>query len=216
MRVRAAWGMHAMKDAVLSRRQLLKGAGAVGVLGALGIPTTVFADDEEVELLRWDLIRGVQGVILDGGQNMATDTATGDVLTITGSGQGAPKRKMATGGGTYVHMHDGKVFSQGVYRVTGFKSWKAAGGSLVGAGVSNGIGTLEQTMGGLLVMNIVTTAAPSFGGGSVPAVLGVDCAAPGVRFPIVEGVHVDVLSFHFKQSSGFNGFNIFHRLQGGD
>src|SRR3989449_8735762 len=43
----------AMKDVRLSRRQVLKGAGAVGVLGALGIPITVFADDKRV---RWDII----------------------------------------------------------------------------------------------------------------------------------------------------------------
>jgi hypothetical protein len=201
-----------MNDIRLSRRQVLKGAGAVGVLGALGIPTTVFADDEEVELLRWDLIQVVQGLVLTGGQDMATDAASKDVLTLTGSGEAAPKRRMATGGGTYVHTHaDGTVFSRGVYRVTGFKSWKAAGGSLVGSGLADGIGTLAQTAGGLLVMNIVATAAPLFGGGSLPAVLGVDCAAPGVRFPITEGVHVDVLQFHFKQSGGFN---IFHVLQG--
>jgi hypothetical protein len=199
--------MHAMKDAGLSRRQLLKGAGAVGVLGALGIPTTVFADDDEVELLRWDLARAPQGnLFLWGGENQATDAATHDVLTLTGSGQAAPRRRTATGGGTYVHRHNGGIFSQGVYQVTGFKSWKAAGGSLVGSGLADGIGALEQTMGGLLVVNIV---AMSSTGTSVPAVLGIDCAAPGVRFHIEEGVHVDVLNFHFKQSGGFN---IFHNL----
>src|SRR2546422_10291188 len=43
----------AMKDVRLSRRQVLKGAGAIGVLGAFGIPITVFADDKRV---RWDII----------------------------------------------------------------------------------------------------------------------------------------------------------------
>jgi hypothetical protein len=201
-----------MKDAVLSRRQLLKGAGAVGVLGALGIPATVFADDEEVQLLRWDLIHVPQGnLFLPGGEDVATDAASKDVITLTGSGQAAPQRRKATGGGTYVHRHNGGIFSQGVYRVTGFKSWKAAGGSLVGSGLADGIGTLEQTMGGLLVVNIV---AMSSTGTSLPAVLGIDCAAPGVRFPIKEGVHVDVLTYHFKQSGGFN---ILHNLgSGGD
>ena len=42
-----------MKDVVLSRRQVLKGAGAFGVLGALGIPTEVFANGTKV---RWDII----------------------------------------------------------------------------------------------------------------------------------------------------------------
>ncbi|TMB45595.1 MAG: twin-arginine translocation signal domain-containing protein [Chloroflexi bacterium] len=45
--------MDSMKDLQLSRRQVLKGAGAVGVLGALGIPTAIFAEGGKV---RWDII----------------------------------------------------------------------------------------------------------------------------------------------------------------
>src|SRR5229473_103835 len=117
--------MDAMKDAVLSRRQLLKGAGAVGVLGALGIPTTVFADDEEVELLRWDLVHFPQGLVLAGGENAATDAASGDILTLTGSGEAAPKKETATGGGTFVHSHaNGTEVAHGVYKVTGFRSFR--------------------------------------------------------------------------------------------
>ncbi len=198
-----------MKDLVLSRRQVLKGAGAVGVLGALGIPATVFADDEEVELLRWDLVRFPQGLVLAGGENMAKDAATGDILTLTGSGEAAPETETATGGGTFVHKHaDGTEVAHGVYKVTGFRSFRAAGGSLAPTGLADGIGTIAQTTGGLLIMNIA--AMPSTGG-SVAGVLGVDCAVPGVEFPIAEGVHLDVLSFHFKQSGGFT---LFHVLQG--
>jgi hypothetical protein len=199
----------AMKDAVFSRRQVLKGAGAVGVLGALGIPASVFADDEEVELLRWDLVRFPQGLVLSGGQNMATDAATGDILTLTGSGEAAPKKGRATGGGTFEHKHaNGTEVAHGVYKVTGFQSFKPAGGSLAPTGLPDGIGTIAQTMGGLLVMNIA--AMPSTGG-SIAGVLGIDCDLPGVEFAIHEGVHLDVLSFHFKQSGGFT---LFHVLNG--
>jgi len=198
-----------MKDLVLSRRQVLKGAGAVGVLGALGIPATVFADDEEVELLRWDLVRFPQGLVLAGGENMAKDAATGDILTLTGSGEAAPKKETATGGGTFVHTHaNGTEVVHGVYKVTGFRSFRAAGGSLAPTGLADGIGTIAQTIGGLLVMDITAMTST---GGSVAGVLGVDCALPGVEFPIEEGVHLDVLSFHFKQSGGFT---LFHVLQG--
>jgi hypothetical protein len=202
-----------MRDLSISRRQLLKGAGALGVLGAVGVPVTAFAEDDGVRLLRWDLINGdfPQGFVLAGGQDKAKDEKTGDVLTLTGSGQAAPKKRMATGGGTYLHTHNGSVFSQGVYRVTGFKSWKSAGGTLAGQGLVDGIGTLQQTIGGVLVMNIMATASPSFGGGSVEAVLGVNCDLGG-EFPIVEGVTVDVLTFKFIQSEGFT---LFHVLQGG-
>jgi hypothetical protein len=198
-----------MKDLVVSRRQVLKGAGAVGVLGALGIPATVFADDEEVELLRWDLVHFPQGLVLAGGQDIATDAATGDILTLTGSGEAAPKKETATGGGTFVHTHaNGTEVVHGVYKVTGFRSFRAAGGSLAPTGLADGIGTIAQTMGGLLVMDITGMLST---GDSVAGVLGVDCAVPGVEFPIEEGVHLDVLSFHFKQSGGFT---LFHVLQG--
>ena len=198
-----------MKDLMVSRRQVLKGAGAVGVLGALGIPATVIAGDEEVELLRWDLVQVPQGLVLAGGQDIAKDAATGDILTLTGSGEAAPKKETATGGGTFVHTHaNGTELAHGVYKVTGFQSFKAAGGSLAPTGLADGIGTIAQTTGGLLVMNIA--AMPSTGG-SVAGVFGVDCAVPGVEFPIEEGVHLDVLSFHFKQSGGFT---LFHVLQG--
>jgi len=198
-----------MKDLKVSRRQVLKGAGAVGVLGALGIPATVFADDEEVELLRWDLVHFPQRLVLSGGENMATDAATGDILTLTGSGEAAPKKETATGGGTFVHTHaNGTEVAHGVYKVTGFRSFRAAGGSLAPTGLADGIGTIAQTIGGLLVMDITAMTST---GGSVAGVLGVDCALPGVEFPIEEGVHLDVLSFHFKQSGGFT---LFHVLQG--
>ena len=198
-----------MKDVVVSRRQVLKGVGAVGVLGAFGIPTTVVADDEEVELLRWDLVHFPQGLVLTGGEDMATDAATGDVVTLTGSGEAAPKMEMATGGGTFVHRRaNGTEVAHGVYKVTGFQSFKAAGGSLAPTGLADGIGTLAQTMGGLLVVKIA--AMPSTGG-PVAGVLGIDCALPGVEFPIEEGVHLDLLTFHFKQSKGFT---LFHVLEG--
>src|ERR1700737_3664783 len=98
MHVRAAGGMHAMKDAVLSRRQLLKGAGAVGVLGALGIPTTVFAESSSGRF-RWDLISLILPDIRAGGDDTAS--AEGEsTLTLTGSGTFRPGHsRQVTGGG---------------------------------------------------------------------------------------------------------------------
>lgn len=199
-----------MRDLSISRRQLLKGAGAIGVLGAVGIPTTAFAEGDGVDLLRWDLVQFLQGTALAGGTNQATDEVTKDVATLSGSGHAEPKKRRATGGGTFVHRHaDGTVLVQGIYRVISFKSWTPAGGNLAPAGAQDGIGTLEQTTGGLLVLRIV---ALPVGGGMVEGTLGIDCAVPGVRFPIEEGIHIDVLNFHFKQSGGFT---LFHVLRGG-
>jgi len=81
-----------MRDLVLSRRQLLKGAGAVGVLGAVGVPTTVFADGIRV---RWDIINVdfSTGTLSPGG--IASARANdGSKITLTGSGT------FSTDGGT--------------------------------------------------------------------------------------------------------------------
>ena len=197
-----------MKDAILSRRQVLKGAGAVGVLGALAIPATVFAGDEEVELLRWDLVHFPQGVVLPG-QDMAKDAASGDVVTLTGTGEVSPKMERAAGGGTFAHNHaNGTEVAHGVYRVIGFRSWKPAGGTLVGLPLQDGIGTLQQTMGGLLSLDV---ALMPVGGSPLTGVLEVDCDLPGVEFPIEEGVNLSIGPFSFEKAGGFT---LFHVLEG--
>ncbi len=197
-----------MANKFLSRRKFL-GVGAAGTLGVLVAPQSVLANDGDVELLRWDLVDITQGVVLSGGQDMARDAASGDVVTLTGSGQAAPEKRAATGGGTFVHKHaNGTEVAHGVYHVTGFNSFKAAGGSLVGTGLIDGIGTLKQTMGGVLLLQVALM--PS-GGGSLAGVLGVDCNLPGVKFQIEEGVTLAVGPFEFEQAGGAT---LFHVLRG--
>src|SRR5207245_5098760 len=73
-----------MKRMVISRRDLLKGAGAAGVLGAVGIPTPVFADGIRV---RWAIISVdfPTGTLPPGG--MASARATdGSNSALSGSG----------------------------------------------------------------------------------------------------------------------------------
>ena len=73
-----------MNERKLSRRQLLKGAGAVGVLGALGIPTAVFAEDGKV---RWDIINVDFGTgTLSAGGHASARANDGSKITLTGSG----------------------------------------------------------------------------------------------------------------------------------
>ncbi len=195
-----------MRD-MLSRRKFL-GAGAAGTLGLLLAPETVLADDEEVELLRWDLVTITQGVLLSGGQDMAKDAASGDLVTLTGSGEAAPKKGTATGGGTFVHKHaSGVEVAHGVYQVTGFESFKAAGGSLVGSGRIDGIGTLRETTGGVLMLKVALMPA---GGGSLAGVLGVDCHLPASEIPITEGVTLSVGPFAFRQAGGATLFHVLH------
>src|SRR5713226_7505675 len=146
-----------MGGPLISRRRLA-GAGAIGTLGVLLAPAAVFAGSEnreEVELLRWDLPQFPQGVALAGGTDVARDAATGDTISLTGSGEARPQKHKATGGGTFVHRHaNGSEFLHGVYVVTGFKSFVNGGGSLVGTGLIDGIDELKKTIGGLLSLNV--------------------------------------------------------------
>src|SRR6266851_3263686 len=98
-----------MGHSLLTRRQLLVGAGALAVTApVLGTAGTAFADDEHpnerADIVRWDLIDiSSGGVILSGGTDIGKDAASGDTVSLTGSGQAQPRDEEATGGGTFVH-----------------------------------------------------------------------------------------------------------------
>ncbi len=196
-----------MGEVRISRRRLV-GAGAVGTVGVLLAPVAVFADTEDpddVDLLRWDLIQIVQGVILAGGTDVGRDAATGDMVSLTGSGDARPGKHRATGGGTFVHKHaNGSEVAHGVYVVTGFKSFVNGGGSLVGTGLTDGIDELNKTTGGLLSLSVRLMPAS---GGSADGVLEVHCELPGGR-PDTEGIRLSVLTFKFAQASGFTLFHV--------
>src|SRR5947209_5946647 len=93
----------------VSRRQLLIGAGAAGTLSPLLVPGSVLARKgtrgASPRLVRWDTVTVTEsGVILPCGSDVAKDAATGDTVTITGSGQAEPRAREADGGGTFVHQ----------------------------------------------------------------------------------------------------------------
>ncbi|HEV2033557.1 MAG TPA: twin-arginine translocation signal domain-containing protein [Candidatus Dormibacteraeota bacterium] len=159
-----------MKDLRLSRREVLKGAGAVGVLGALGIPTTVFADsgdggDDGDGRIRWDLISLVFPDINAGGSDIAAATAdvhnpqtaytSGSTLTLTGSGTFRPgQSRQVTGGGTWT-TNNPVAPGSGKYRVTELVSWIQAPGTLAGNKLLvDHIGNLADTRAGLAVLRI--------------------------------------------------------------
>jgi len=118
-----------MKDLRLSRRQVLKGAGAIGVLGALGIPTTVFADGKRV---RWDIINVdfATGTLSAGG--VASARANDDSkITLTGSGTfDLGEDRGVTGGGTWKTFNPGGTqTASGNYTVRRLFSWIPAPGT---------------------------------------------------------------------------------------
>src|SRR5260370_34098135 len=98
-----------MAETRITRRQVLVGAGAIGALGDLA-PTAALADDEgKGKLVRWDLVQIVSGVVLAGGTDTGQDSATKDVVHLTGSGQAEPARRGGAWGGTLCHPPgDGK------------------------------------------------------------------------------------------------------------
>ncbi len=196
-----------MGELRVNRRRFL-GAGAAGTLGVLLAPAAVLANEkngEEVELLRWDLVQIVSGVVLPGGTDVAGDAGTGDKVSLTGSGQAEPKEGAAAGGGTFVHRRkDGSEVAHGVYFITGLGSFANGGGSLVGTGLTDGIGKLDGTTGGDLSLKVRLIPAS---GGSADGVLGVHCELPGSA-PTKEGVTLSVGPFKFVQDSGGTLFHV--------
>lgn len=191
----------------LTRRQVLIGAGAAGVLASVA-PTAAFADDNSENLVRWDLVKvdPSNGVVLSGGTDDGQDSATGDVVHLTGSGQAEPGAGEAAGGGTFLHEHsDGTEVAHGVYVVTGFNSFQSPGGSLAGVpGLRDGIGEISETAAGILSVNVLLI--PS-GGSTHNGVLTVNCNLPP-GFPIHEGITLSVGPFNFTQLSGATLFHI--------
>jgi hypothetical protein len=147
-----------MKDLRLSRRQVLKGAGAVGVLGALGIPTTVFADGTRV---RWDIISIDRSnfpnhVTVSAGGILHPAAEDGSKITLTGSGTFRPGEDGGvTGGGTWATSDPkGVQTGGGTYKVTGLVSFVVAPGSTPSTFFIDTIGNHADESAGLAVLQI--------------------------------------------------------------
>jgi hypothetical protein len=209
-----------MADVRISRRQVLVGAGTLGLLGPALAPAAALAeedgDGQRVKLLRWDLIAIRHGVVLAGGTDVSVDNGTGDTIELTGSGQAEPREDEgeANGGGTFVHHRATEVI-RGAYYVTGFNSWLDRGGSLAGLPLHDGVGELNETSGGNLSVNVklVPDSGPPHDG-----VLTIFCHAPGASGPDDEGVTLSVngTPFNFTQDPEKHGVTLFHILRRGD
>jgi len=168
-----------MKDLVVSRRQVLKGAGAFGVLGALGIPTTVFADGTTV---RWDLIsvNFTTGTLSAGGHASAS-AAGNSKITLTGSGTFQPGEDGgASGGGTWwTFSATGTQTGTGSYKTTGLVSWTQAPGTPPLP--NDNIGVRAQESAGLAILRI------RYSDGS-RGVLTISCDLVGTPDGVFEGI----------------------------
>jgi TAT (twin-arginine translocation) pathway-exported protein len=144
-----------MNDIRLSRRQLLKGAGAVGVLGAIGIPTTVFADGTKI---KWNVITidrsklPTSATVTAGGM-LSAQAENNFKITITGAGTfRTGEDGGVTGGGTWTTS--GPTGTQsGTYKVTRFVSWEVGPGILPAKFIDL-VGNHADERGGLAVLRI--------------------------------------------------------------
>ena len=168
-----------MRNVPLSRREVLRGVGAVGLLGALGTPTAVFADETKV---RWDIISVdfAAGTVSAGGvaSALAND---GSKVTLTGSGTFQPDEDNdVTGGGTWkTFSRTGAQTGSGTYRVTGFVSWERAPGTPPLP--IDKIGNLADNSAGLAVLRV------RYSDGS-RGVLTVSCHLVGTPASVFEGI----------------------------
>jgi hypothetical protein len=124
-----------MEDRQITRRDVLKVAGAAGVLGALTIPAAALADEEKNERrVRWDIINVGTGCVAPGGSASAFSN-DGSKITISGTGTFPDVqdkcRKDVTGGGTWtITASDPRCFpGSGTFTVIELLSWLPAGGT---------------------------------------------------------------------------------------
>ena len=200
-----------MKDLNITRRQILKGAGAAGVIGVLGAPAAAFADGNEGEgRVRWDLIQIVNGCVSPGGTSSAkAEGAT--TIKMTGSGTFPDVRNRCvrgvTGGGHWTVTSDDPrcLPGDGEYRVTELLSWTPApGGHFPPFEDCIPGGTKATVTAGLALLRIGYDDGKS-------GVLTVDCHLPGSPDCMFEGITATRQYVDFSHWLG--GPTVFHFLQ---
>ena len=174
-----------MTDPKITRRQVIKGAAAVGALGALGVPSAAFADEGDGNQgggrIRWDLIDLRLPDVRAGGDDTASAEG-GSTLTLTGSGTFRPGHaRQVTGGGGW-NTTNPAVPGGGTYRVTELVSWVRAPGTLLGSGLVDHIGTLADTRAGLAVLRITYSDG-------LDGVLFLSCNLTGTPPSVDEGIN---------------------------
>ena len=173
-----------MTDPKITRRQIIKGAAAVGALGALGLPSAAFADEEngnnEGARIRWDLVDLPFPDVFPGGDDTAS-AEDGSTLTLTGSGTFRPGHPgQVTGGGEWSTSNP-DLPGGGTYQVTHLVSWQRAPGSLPSFLVDH-IGNAADARPGLAVLRI--RYSDGLEGGLV-----VSCNLAGTPGSVDEGIN---------------------------
>jgi hypothetical protein len=204
-----------MTSPKITRRQIIKGAAAVGALGAVGLPSVAFAEggDQGGGRIRWDLIDLEFPDVFAGGDDTAS-AEDGSTLTLTGSGTFRPgHRSEVTGGGNWsTTNHD--VPGSGTYRVTELVSWVRAPGTELGTPLVDHIGNKADGSPGLAVFRIKYSDG-------LDGTLVVSCNLNGTPPSVDEGINASrgFVNFFHPAMPGFGKHSnrtVFHLLHGGD
>jgi hypothetical protein len=178
----------------------------VGPVGASGSDDGQDSD-RRGKIVLWDFPQILEGVALPGG-TVVSATSGGDTIALTGSGHAEPRRDRAFGGGTFVHTTaTGTV--EGVYYVTGFRSWeRLRGGSLP---FIDGIGPPRRATSGILKLDVHLIAAggtPQFDG-----TLTIFCHLPGTIRDVPEGIALEIPALGLNFDQQVSGLTLFHVIR---
>ena len=163
-------------------------------------------------VVRWDITSVAHGVVFANGTSVSTASASGDTLTLTGTGDAQPSDARAAGGGHFVHRtSDGTVLARGYYTATRFVSWQDDGGALP---LVDAIGARPQASAGVLKLGVTFFV---HGQPAAHGLLTITCALPGnTGTNLEEGVQAAVrpvgstLTIKFDEKEPDNGPTLFH------
>jgi hypothetical protein len=200
-----------MDERKLNRRQVIKGAGALGVAASALGATSVFADEDDPgERVTWDIVSIVPPCVSRGG-HAGAKTEDGAHIDVTGHGTfpNADRcSKKVTGGGTWKitpgSSGDPRCFmGSGTYRVIELLSWHTApGGSLAGTGLQDCTGDSGTPSAGLATLRV------HFDNGQ-RGTLTVSCHLPGAPNCMFEGITA-TMAFEDFWNHDLGGFTLFH------
>jgi hypothetical protein len=184
------------------------------LLGGLLAATSAVGDHPRAKIVRWDLVEIANGTAVAGGVNVAT-AATGESLTITGSGHVRPRSHEAFGGGTYVFEDaDGNEVESGSYRVTEFVSFRRLrGGNFAATGLVDGIGDPAEASSGIMTVKVRALAEGAPPEQGVDALLEVHCHLPETVEDTFEGVRITVDGQVFEPDPARHGVTLFHVMR---
>ena len=205
-----------MEGRKLSRRQLLKAAGAVSVAGVVLDPTKALADDEEDgSQVTWDIVLLTGGAVTRGGHASA-DAEDGSRITVTGHGT-FPNvdscTTAVTGGGTWSITRPGTdercFVGSGNYQVTELLSWHPAPGGFLPP--SDQTGDEGKPSAGLAILRVLYDNGRR-------GTLTVSCDLPGAPPCLFEGITASMVYEDFanhEEPTETDGRTLFH-VGGGD